>query len=233
MARTEARYARLIRPVYPQTEPLEESRRGAGHRRLLHFARMRKACCGIRKVEPLGRALAGAAAWVTGLRADQSQAREGVRLVRADADRKPAQAQSAADWTRDERWPSSRRSTCPAFPLHELHEKVSSPSAARPARAPLEPGETERAGRWWWEEDQKKECGLHVGPTARLRAGRRRSRGNERAGRQAPCGEAPRHLDKLEAESDPHHARGRRRLRAAGDALFDRQGFGGDAASRA
>jgi phosphoadenosine phosphosulfate reductase len=163
--RTEARYARRIRPVYPQALPLADFVVEHGINGFYRSVENRKACCHIRKVEPLGRLLGGVSAWVTGLRADQSQAREGVRLVELDVARKLVKLNPLADYARDAIVAAVEAHS---VPINELHEKGFLSIGCAPCTRAIEPGEPERAGRWWWEEDQKKECGLHVGPDGRL-----------------------------------------------------------------
>lgn len=166
--KTEARYARRIKPAYPQPETLAEFVAEHGINAFYRSVENRKACCHIRKVEPLGRLLAGASAWVTGLRADQSQAREGVGLVELDASHKLVKLNPLADYTRDIIVDKIEELS---VPVNELHAKGFLSIGCAPCTRAIEPGDSERAGRWWWEEDQKKECGLHVGPDGRLQRG--------------------------------------------------------------
>jgi phosphoadenosine phosphosulfate reductase len=119
----------------------------------------RKACCGVRKIEPLGRALAGAAAWITGLRAEQSAHRAATRYVEVDAERGLIKANPLLDWSR-ERLASFIRDE--AIPYNALHDKGFASIGCAPCTRAIRVGEPERAGRWWWEEDTKKECGLHI-----------------------------------------------------------------------
>ncbi|MBY6240275.1 phosphoadenylyl-sulfate reductase [Methylosinus sp. Sm6] len=163
--RTEARYARHIRPVYPQPEPLADFVAEHGINAFYRSVENRKACCDIRKVEPLARLLAGASGWVTGLRADQSQAREGVRLAELDSARRLVKLNPLADYTREA---IAEKIEEFSVPVNDLHAKGFLSIGCAPCTRAIEPGESERAGRWWWEDDQKKECGLHVGPDGRL-----------------------------------------------------------------
>jgi phosphoadenosine phosphosulfate reductase len=113
----------------------------------------------VRKVEPLNRALAGAQGWITGLRADQSNNRRTIALVSVDAKRNLLKLSPLADWTRDAALAYAAANDVPINPLHE--QGFVSIGCAPCARA-IAPGEGERAGRWWWEAEDKKECGLHV-----------------------------------------------------------------------
>ena len=119
----------------------------------------RAACCDVRKVEPLTRALAGAAGWITGLRADQSAHRGAVGLVAADPARGLLKLSPLHDWTREAVRTFAAAHAVPANPLHA--NGFASIGCAPCTRA-IGPGEPERACRWWWEDEAQKECGLHV-----------------------------------------------------------------------
>lgn len=166
--KTEARYARRIHAAYPQALPLADYVAEHGVNGFYRSVENRKACCHIRKVEPLSRLLAGASAWVTGLRADQSQAREGVHLIESDAERRLVKLNPLADYTRESIAAATEEFS---VPVNELHAKGFLSIGCAPCTRAIAPGESERAGRWWWEEDEKKECGLHVGPDGRLTRG--------------------------------------------------------------
>ena len=166
--RTEARYSRRIAAVYPQAAPLEALIVKQGINGFYKSVEARKACCHVRKVEPLSRLLDGVSAWVTGLRADQSDARAQVPLVEFDAARKLLKINPLADYTRDAVVAAAKEFS---VPINELHAKGFLSIGCAPCTRAVEPGEPERAGRWWWEEDNKKECGLHVGEDGVLRRG--------------------------------------------------------------
>jgi len=156
---------------------------------------LRRLCCQVRKVDPLGRALAGLDAWSTGLRRDGASTRAGTAKVEPDpAHGGIVKLNPLADWTRDEVWAYARAKRVPIHPLYE--QGYASIGCAPCTRAVLS-GEDERAGRWWWEAGPDRECGLHhASPSVRfdlalaeLRAGvatggrpDRRSRGGERCG---------------------------------------------------
>jgi phosphoadenosine phosphosulfate reductase len=157
---TERRYGRRIRAIYPRHDALEALVAAQGINGFYQAREARAACCDVRKVEPLARALAGARGWITGLRADQSANRRGVDLVEADAARGLLKLNPLCDWTRDAVLGFARDHAVPTNPLHE--QGFVSIGCAPCTRA-TRPGEPERAGRWWWEDDAKKECGLHSG----------------------------------------------------------------------
>lgn len=162
---TEERYGILIRPYYPRHEALELYVRQNGINGFYGSREARTACCEIRKVEPLGRALAGADIWITGLRADQSAARGGVQFAEADAARGLIKANPLLDWSRERAFAFAQAE---GVPLNPLHAQGFVSIGCQPCTRAIRPGEPERAGRWWWEDDAAKECGLHVGPDGKL-----------------------------------------------------------------
>ena len=161
---TERRYVRRIRAIYPRHDALEALVAGQGINGFYQSREARLACCDVRKVEPLARALAGAGGWITGLRADQSAQRGGIDLVEADRGRGLLKLNPLADWTREAVAAFARERRVPVNPLHE---KGFLSIGCAPCTRAVRPGEPERAGRWWWEDDTKKECGLHLGGRAR------------------------------------------------------------------
>jgi phosphoadenosine phosphosulfate reductase len=162
---TEERYGVRVKAFYPQAEAVAAMVADAGINGFYYSKDARVSCCEVRKVEPLGRALAGAAAWVTGLRADQSGQRSGVALASWDGERRLLKLAPLYDYTRDR-----VAAECAALgvPVNELHAKGFLSIGCEPCTRALQPGEPERAGRWWWESDEAKECGLHVGADGKL-----------------------------------------------------------------
>ena len=120
---------------------------------------MRKECCRIRKVEPLNRALAGNKAWITGQRKAQSTTRTALEIQEDDAAHSMTKFNPLADWSEDDVWHYIRQNDVPYNPLHD-HGYPS--IGCQPCTRAIEPGEDIRAGRWWWENPESKECGLHV-----------------------------------------------------------------------
>jgi phosphoadenosine phosphosulfate reductase len=162
---TEERYGVRIHSFHPDASAVAAMVRDAGVNGFYYSKEARLACCAVRKVEPLGRALAGAAAWVTGLRADQSDERAGVSLAGWDAERNLVKFAPLFDWTRDRVAAACAELGVPVNPLHaEGYLSI----GCEPCTRALQPGEPERAGRWWWESDEPRECGLHVGSDGRL-----------------------------------------------------------------
>jgi phosphoadenosine phosphosulfate reductase len=156
-AETERRYSLRIRGIYPQRRALENLVQQYGIDGFYDSRRARSACCDARKVEPLNRALAGAAGWIVGLRADQSAARQDTALIAAD-ERGLLKFSPLFDWTREAVRSYAEIHRVPVSPLHD-RGFVSIGCA--PCTRAIAPGEPERAGRWWWEQDETKECGLH------------------------------------------------------------------------
>jgi phosphoadenosine phosphosulfate reductase len=119
----------------------------------------RHECCRIRKVEPLGRALAGLAGWVTGMRREQSVTRAEIAPIELDAAHGGIlKINPLVSWTEAEVWAYAEKKR---IPLNRLH-KLGYPSiGCAPCTRAIKPGEHPRAGRWWWEDPENKECGLH------------------------------------------------------------------------
>jgi phosphoadenosine phosphosulfate reductase len=161
-AESEQRYGLRIRAIYPQHENLEKLIEKHGINGFYRARQARLACCDVRKVEPLNRVLAGASGWIVGLRAEQSAARHGTPLVAAD-DRGLLKLSPLFDWTRDA---VRNYAVVHRVPVNALHERGFVSIGCAPCTRAIAPGEPERAGRWWWEQDEKKECGLHGGESA-------------------------------------------------------------------
>lgn len=162
---TEERYGQRIRSMQPDGPALAALVARQGINGFYGSREARLACCGVRKVEPLGRALDGAAGWITGLRADQSDARGAVSLAAWDGERELVKLAPLFDWSREQVAAECERL---AVPINPLHAQGYLSIGCQPCTRALAPGEPERAGRWWWERDEAKECGLHVGADGRL-----------------------------------------------------------------
>jgi phosphoadenosine phosphosulfate reductase len=160
-AETEARYGRRIRAFYPRAEAIEDLVAAQGINGFYDSVENRKACCHVRKVEPLNRALGGAAAWVTGLRGTQSQQRSGVTFAEFDAARGLIKINPVADYTREQVLDAIDARD---IPNNVLYSRGFASIGCAPCTRAIALNESERAGRWWWEDENAKECGLHVGP---------------------------------------------------------------------
>ncbi|MCE2867559.1 MAG: phosphoadenylyl-sulfate reductase [Oxalobacteraceae bacterium] len=120
---------------------------------------LRKACCNIRKVEPLNRALAGNKAWITGQRRAQSSTRNDLAVQEDDTAHGMQKFNPLADWSEDDVWHYLRSN---AVPYNTLHDRGYPSIGCEPCTRAIQPGEDIRAGRWWWESADQKECGLHT-----------------------------------------------------------------------
>ena len=158
-AETEAAYGIRIRAYAPERAVEEEFVAREGINGFRHSVAARQACCGFRKVEPLGRALAGASGWLTGLRAGQSANRAETPLAESDEARGLIKINPLADWTRAD---VDRFVIDNSIPYNVLHDRGFPSIGCAPCTRAVKVGEPERAGRWWWEQESKKECGLHV-----------------------------------------------------------------------
>jgi phosphoadenosine phosphosulfate reductase len=158
-ADTERHYAQRIRGLVPDRRAVEDliARQGIDGFRSSVEARL--TCCGARKVEPLGRALVGAASWITGLRAEQSAERAHTSFCEFDRLRGFLKVNPLCDWTREHLLDHVRDHRIPYNPLHD---RGFLSIGCAPCTRAVAPGEPERAGRWWWEQEDKKECGLHL-----------------------------------------------------------------------
>jgi phosphoadenosine phosphosulfate reductase len=152
------RYGLPVAVYAPPQEATLQFVRANGEDAMYRSLALRKACCGLRKMEPLGRMLAGQSAWVTGLRREQSNARGEVPFEDQD-DAGRLKLNPLADWTWADVWHYIRLHQVPYNPLHD--QFMPSIGCAPCTRA-IAVGEDFRAGRWWWEQADAKECGLHV-----------------------------------------------------------------------
>jgi phosphoadenosine phosphosulfate reductase len=158
-ADTEQRYGVRIRSFHPNARALSRHVADAGINGFYYSREARQGCCHVRKVEPLGRARGGATAWVTGLRAGQSGARASVPLASFDPDKQLIKIAPLFDWSREQ---VVEFCTANNVPTNALHAQGYLSIGCQPCTRALQPGEPERAGRWWWENEDSKECGLHV-----------------------------------------------------------------------
>ena len=160
IGRIKERYGLKVEAYRPQTESVVHFVKTNGERAMYESIDLRKACCGIRKMEPLSRMLADRSAWVTGLRRQQSNTRAVVPFSETD-DNVRIKFSPLADWSWADVWHYIDLHKVPYNPLHD--EFMPSIGCAPCTRA-IAVGEDFRAGRWWWEDEAAKECGLHVKP---------------------------------------------------------------------
>jgi phosphoadenosine phosphosulfate reductase len=152
-------YGYDVTPYRPDAAAVEEYVKTNGLNAFYDSVEMRKECCRIRKVDPLNRALAGNRAWVTGQRRAQSTTRAGLDVQEDDAAHGMVKFNPLADWLEADVWDYIRAN---AVPYNPLHDKGYPSIGCEPCTRAIQPGEDVRAGRWWWENPESKECGLHV-----------------------------------------------------------------------
>ena len=156
--RIEARYGLAVEVFKPVQESVIHFVAKNGDRAMYESIELRKACCAIRKLEPLARMLSGASAWVTGLRREQSDNRGGVPFSEQD-DKGRIKFNPLADWSWADVW---HYIATRGVPYNPLHDQFFPSIGCEPCTRAIALGEDFRAGRWWWEQDGAKECGLHV-----------------------------------------------------------------------
>lgn len=157
--RTTDRYGLPVKVFFPRTEAVEQMVAEEGIDLFRRSVELRRRCCHVRKVEPLERALAGLDGWICGLRRGQAQTRLALEPIEWDATHGLLKLNPLAGWSEAEVWAYVREHDVPYNPLHE--RGFPSIGCACCTRA-VEPGEDIRAGRWWWENPEHKECGLHL-----------------------------------------------------------------------
>jgi phosphoadenosine phosphosulfate reductase len=159
MHKTTEHYRRKTKVYFPESAAVESYVRVNGINGFYESIAQRKDCCQVRKVEPLKRALAGKKAWITGLRRDQAPTRQTLGESEFDADHGLQKFNPLIDWSHLDVWTYISANKVPYNPLHDLGY----PSiGCAPCTRAIKPGEDVRAGRWWWESAEHKECGLHV-----------------------------------------------------------------------
>ncbi len=162
MEQIRRKYSVSITSYFPDRSAVEALERGKGFYSFRESVENRKECCGIRKVEPLQRALAGLDAWITGLRREQAVTRTVLAKVEIDvAHGGIAKINPIANWTTQQVWDTIREHH---VPYNRLHDQGFPSIGCAPCTRAIRPGEELRAGRWWWELPEHKECGLHVKP---------------------------------------------------------------------
>jgi phosphoadenosine phosphosulfate reductase len=161
-AKTEHRYGRRILATYPDRSAVEALVRRQGIDGFYRSTGARHACCAVRRVEPLRRALANAVAWITGLRADQAVVRVGATFAIVAPRHRVIRVNPLFDWTRERVVAFIREHD---IPYHPLHDRGFASIGCAPCTRAVEPGEPESAGRWWWEGHG--DCRRHDGPRVR------------------------------------------------------------------
>ncbi|MFW5451248.1 MAG: phosphoadenylyl-sulfate reductase [Methylophagaceae bacterium] len=159
MQEVKAHYNQTVKVYFPETSDVEAYVTQQGSNAFYDSVELRKQCCGIRKVEPLKRALMGKKAWLTGMRRSQAVTRSELPLSEYDEDHGLQKFSPLTDWSNGDVWAYIK-----AFdvPYNKLHDQGYASIGCAPCTRAITAGEDIRAGRWWWEDLENKECGLHV-----------------------------------------------------------------------
>jgi phosphoadenosine phosphosulfate reductase len=160
-----SRYGHAIRIVRPDEAEVAQYVASHGANAFYHSVDLRKRCCDIRKVRPLASVLHGYRAWLTGLRRAQAVTRGSLEIQAFDAVHGIEKFSPLADWSEQDVWDYIRSRH---VPYNRLHDQGYPSIGCAPCTRPVTSGEEVRAGRWWWETPETKECGLHVGADGRL-----------------------------------------------------------------
>ena len=160
------RYGIQIEVFFPEAMGVEKMVRENGLNLFYNSVQLRKLCCGVRKVDPLSRALKDLDAWMTGLRREQAVTRADVHKIEVDRDHgNIIKINPLVDWSYDDVWDYIRKNN---VPYNRLHKQGYPSIGCAPCTRSVEPAEDLRAGRWWWENPDTKECGLHISTQAKV-----------------------------------------------------------------
>ncbi|HUJ52265.1 MAG TPA: phosphoadenylyl-sulfate reductase [Steroidobacteraceae bacterium] len=158
LERLQRRYRRALRLVYPDAASLERLVARRGVNGFYESVAARLECCRVRKVEPFRRAIAGFPAWITGVRREQSAGRARGQAIEWDAEHGLYKISPLLEWSEAEVWQYIRLRR---LPYNALHDRQFPSIGCAPCTRAIQPGESRRAGRWWWEQPESRECGLH------------------------------------------------------------------------
>ena len=156
--RTSKKYGISIDVYFPNTEEIEEMVNTKGINLFYDSIENRKLCCNLRKLVPLARAMNGLEGWITGLRRDQSVTRKEMQLIEWDENNNMLKINPLINWTVND---VMGYIEAKGIPYNSLHDKGFASIGCQPCTRAIEPDEDIRAGRWWWEDPESKECGLH------------------------------------------------------------------------
>lgn len=160
------KYKKPLRILFPNVKQVESYVAEHGVNGFYESIELRKACCHMRKVEPLRRALQGKRAWVTGIRREQAATRTGLKVSAYDIDNRMQKVNPLLEWSNAEVWQYLKHYE---VPYNALHDKFYPSIGCAPCTRAVTPGEDIRSGRWWWEAPETKECGLHTGKVIPLK----------------------------------------------------------------
>ena len=154
------KYNTNIEVMFPDHNEVEQMVRVNGMNLFYQSTGNRKLCCGIRKVHPLNKMLSTLDGWITGLRADQTEVRSNATKIEIDSQHNDIiKVNPLLEWTWEQTWDYIKKNN---VPYNKLHDKGFPSIGCEPCTRAIKPGEPLRAGRWWWESDTQKECGLHA-----------------------------------------------------------------------
>lgn len=156
--RTNARFNNIVQIIFPDTKEVEEMVNSRGINLFYESVENRKMCCKVRKINPLNNILSGQDAWITGLRKAQSVTRDEMNIVEWDTSFNLIKINPLLNWSEKEIWDYINEHN---VPFNVLHEQGYPSIGCQPCTRAINPGEDIRAGRWWWENPETKECGLH------------------------------------------------------------------------
>lgn len=160
------RYKTPLRIYFPNVKQIEAYVADNGVNGFYESIELRKACCHIRKVEPLRRALYGKHAWVTGVRREQASTRLDLKVSAYDISNRMQKVNPLLEWSNAEVWGYLKQYE---VPYNKLHDRFYPSIGCAPCTRAVTPGEDIRSGRWWWEAPETKECGLHTGKVIPLK----------------------------------------------------------------
>ncbi len=156
---TNEKYGIRIRVMFPESPDVEAMLKAEGPNGFYNSIESRRHCCYVRKVLPLRRALSGLDAWMTGLRREQSVTRDALERIEWDQSNGLIKVNPLNEWTSQQVWDYIRAND---VPYSKLHDQGYPSIGCAPCTRAIGPGEDERSGRWWWEQPEHKECGLHL-----------------------------------------------------------------------
>jgi len=166
LERLQQHYRRRLRLVYPDAASLERLVARQGVNGFYDSVAARLECCRVRKVEPFRRAISGFPAWITGVRREQTAGRAHGRALEWDVEHRLYKISPLLEWSEAEVWQYIRAQR---LPYNALHDRQFPSIGCAPCTRAIQPGESRRAGRWWWEQAETRECGLHPGVSAGIR----------------------------------------------------------------
>ena len=158
ISRSCSKYKLKIKVYFPESDEVEEMVNEKGMNLFYNSIENRKLCCQIRKLKPLKRAFKGLDAWICGLRADQAVTRQNIKVVEWDTLNDIVKINPLVNWSEDQVWAYIKENK---VPYNKLHDKNFPSIGCQPCTRAIMEGEDVRAGRWWWESPDSKECGLH------------------------------------------------------------------------